>query len=152
MCPIQIEYSFEVDLEFVFFLYQVFTCLLRGKSFVRSNLYSDHNDSAYYLQCCGYRSRGVDSNGHDLRHGPEFAALLQTIRKHFLPGENDLWRGEKQSLLQPRMGSRSPIHEAGSSDCYCLSQAPAKPVVAERWRMAALALTLSREAVRKTEE
>lgn len=110
--------------------------------------------SAYYLQCCGFRSEGVESKGHDLRHGPEFEALHHTIRDHFLPGENLFWKAAQRPSEPSPLSSRypgGPTSKPGISSCYCPKHKIDK-IKAEQWRMAALALTFSRDAVRKADE
>ena len=107
--------------------------------------------SAYLLQCCGFRSEGVISKGHDLRHGADFEALSQTIRQHFLPGENALWMAEMEPKKPSQLCNRYPRPMPGISSCYC----PKKKIdktKAEQWRMSALALTYSKDAVRQAHE
>ena len=114
--------------------------------------YADLKDliSAYYLQCCGFRSEGVTSKGHDLRHGPEFEALSQTIRQHFLPGENALWRAVTKPS-EPSHLSNFCRPKPGISSCYCPKDR-IKKTDAEQWRMSALALINSKDAVRQANE
>ena len=98
----------------------------------------------------------MDSKGHDLRHGPEFEALYHAIRERFLPGENRVWEAAQKPSEppSPMMSSRyypRSRSKPGISSCYCPKNKIDR-VKAEQWRMAALALTLSRDAVRRAEE
>ena len=107
--------------------------------------------SAYFLQCCGFRSEGVTSKGHDLRHGPEFESLSQTIREHFLPGENAVWSAVMDPSKPSQFSARYPRPKPGVSSCYRPRNIYDK-AKAEQWRMSALALTYSKDAVRKAKE
>ena len=114
-----------------------------------ANLSNEH--SAYYLQCCGFRSQGVRGKAYDLGHGYEFHAVMRTIHEHFLPGEENVWRRprhlDRDSVVPPCYYNL----QAGRSDC-CSVRRTFDKFQAEQWPKLALTLTLSRQAYRKANE
>ena len=93
----------------------------------------------------------MSGKAYDLGHGYDFLAAMKTLREHFLPGDEILWKRPAHLDRESRVPPCRYNLQAGRSDC-CYVRREYDRFQAEQWPKSALALTLSREAYRKANE